>query len=129
MPFNRLTRRLTAWIAMCAILLAALAPSVSHALATRDGKALSWMEICSSTGIKLVKTDKTSSPSQQHQAGCLEHCPFCSSHGNAVDLPASYDLALPDVSAGSLRPTLFHHSPRPLFVWASAQSRAPPFHS
>jgi hypothetical protein len=129
MTLNRLTRRITAWIAMFAILLAALAPSVSHALATRDGKTSSWMEICSATGTKLVKADKASSPAPAKKFACPEHCPFCSFHGNAADLPISSDFTLPVLSASSARPALFYHSSRPLFVWASAQSRAPPFHS
>lgn len=57
--------RLIAWLAMLAILLNALAPSVSHALAASNKQSVPWLEICSVSGIKYislavsVKDDKT----------------------------------------------------------------------
>lgn len=111
---------------MFAILLAALAPSVSHALAAAKGGT--WTEICSVTGVKLVKAGQGAPDHGKHAAG-FEHCPFCSAHGNSPTLPSSTELILGATDGRVSHPSLFYQSPRPLFVWASLQSRAPPFHS
>lgn len=113
---------------MCAILLAALAPSISHALAAADGKSSFWMEICSVNGMKLVKADGVPSHAPAKHATNGEHCPFCAP-GHVAALPPSASFVLPALDGRATRPTLFYHAPRPLFVWTSAQSRAPPFHS
>ncbi|MEG1323955.1 MAG: DUF2946 domain-containing protein, partial [Janthinobacterium sp.] len=50
------TRRFAAWIACFAILLAALAPSISQAVANAKQESGSgWAEICSVAGIRFVQ--------------------------------------------------------------------------
>jgi hypothetical protein len=130
MGMNKATRQFAAWIACLAILLAALAPSISHALAAAKGSDFSWMEICSTTGAKFVKvTDsqnpvKSSTPAEK--AMHSEHCPFCLTHAGSFGLPPTAAFAFPVVSVPPAFPSLFYQSPRPLFIWAAAQSRAPP---
>lgn len=132
MPMNRVTRRLTAWIACFAILMASLAPSISHALAAAKTPGSYWMEICSSVGLQFIKMEsgKTADSSSPAKHGLhFEDCPFCQTHANAIVLPPVSAL-LPLVVSGSFPlPPLFYQSPRPLFVWASPQSRAPPARS
>ena len=111
------------------ILLASLAPSISHALSAAKETAGFFGEICSVDGAKFIKLgdspdSKTSTPAQKNLH--FEHCPFCSPHAGSIGLPPSAGFQLPLLSGHSLQPTLFYQSPRPLFVWASAHSRAPP---
>lgn len=126
---------MTAVIASLAILLAALAPSVSHALVAFGEEGSFWAEVCSAAGIKLVKLDadkgEPAHDNKDHHkaANAFEHCPFCSNHAGMAGLPPSSVEALPVSSGSSPHPALFYQSPRPLFVWASAQSRAPPVNS
>lgn len=78
MRFRRASRVLTSWIAVVAILMAALAPSISSALGAGNGA--SWLEVCSSVGAKWVQPD--GSTSEQAPASgnvhLFEHCPYCS---------------------------------------------------
>ena len=78
-------------IALCAIVFASLAPSISHALAAKNGTSF-VQEICTSNGQKIsiqvittqgqqitteftINTSETPKNITMH----LEHCPFCSS--------------------------------------------------
>ncbi|MGZ3254925.1 MAG: DUF2946 domain-containing protein [Burkholderiaceae bacterium] len=124
--------RITAWIASFAVLLAALAPSISHAINAANDSGSGWIEICSTVGSKLAKVDGAQNPASQAPADKaihFEHCPFCFTHAGSVGLPPSTDLTLPIASNALPLPSLFYQSPRPLFLWAAAQSRAPPFNS
>jgi hypothetical protein len=126
MNLTRHSRRITAALACMAILLAALAPAISHALSADKSRSL-WTEICSSAGLKLVKLESgTQSPMHGEPTGSFDHCPFCQSHGGMPGLPSSISLSLQGYSGTFPLPDLFYRAPRPLFVWASRQSRAPP---
>ncbi|MBI1891215.1 MAG: DUF2946 domain-containing protein [Burkholderiales bacterium] len=118
--------RFAAWVACCAILLATLAPSISHALAA-GGKSGIWSEICSINGAKLVKLSGDNAPSSPAgKTDGMQHCPFCVTHGGSSDFIPTTSFSLPAVTPIAVFPSLFYQAPRPPFVWASAQSRAPP---
>lgn len=122
-------RRMTAWIAGFAVLLAALAPSISQAIFASKVSAAGFGEICSVTGNKLAKVEHEghhSSSSPAEKGLHFEHCPFCFTHAGSVGLPPATDLVLPMPVGTQLMPPLFYQSPRSLFTWAAAQSRAPP---
>lgn len=142
MVFTRLHRRWTAWIALCAILLGALAPTVSHGLRAWSHSPITWVEVCSSTGNKLIamtvgrganKGAKAfvkqadggrSLPSGEH-AG--EHCPYCLVQAHeAAMLPAAPPVMALSTPVTDALPFLFLHAPRSLFAWAPPQARAPP---
>jgi hypothetical protein len=129
MRLHKTRQHITAWIACFAILMAALAPSLSHALsAMRSGDA-GWAEICSTNGVKNVKVAGVELPGSDApaQSGIhLEHCPYCLVHADVPTLPATVALVLPLNPDSPAYPSLFYQSPRPLFLWSSAQSRAPP---
>lgn len=127
MNFRRYARRCTAWIACFAILVASIAPSVSHALAARHGSADFFGEICTSDEIRWSQAgdgQESEAPAQEHLH--FEHCPFCSPHSGSFGLPPNAGFQLPIPIGQTPLPVLFYHSPRPLFIWAAAQSRAPP---
>ncbi len=119
-----------AWIACFAILLAALAPAISHALAAQQHHAeqQAWVEICTMEGSKMVMTDGAHDPQQPaHDSfGHLEHCPFCLNHAVAHGLPPAADFVMPVLAGDHVLPPLYYQAPRPLFAWATAQPRAPP---
>lgn len=120
-------RRLIAWIATFAILLSALAPSISHAVALAKGEKSLWVEVCSVAGSKLVKVGDAGDPATpaKKPAG-MEHCPFCSTHAGSAGILPGAGIVLPAALGKPVVPTLYYQSPRPLFSWAPAQSRAPP---
>eukprot|EP01133_Synstelium_polycarpum_P018852 gene18852-22552_t len=129
MGMTLFTRRFAAWIACFAILLAALAPSISQAVANAKQESGSgWAEICSVAGIRFVQvaagaTDDGKSAGKAMQ---MEHCAFCSTHAGSVGLPPSPIMPLPVASGTAIFPALYYQSPAPLFIWSTAQSRAPP---
>ncbi|HEX4325561.1 MAG TPA: DUF2946 domain-containing protein [Burkholderiales bacterium] len=124
MALHARTRRFAAWLATFAILLAALAPTVSHAMAAVRGGA-SWVEICTATGPALVKVAAEQVPAKGGGTSHFDHCPFCSIHAGAAGLPPAA-AALPVATGAYALPELFLRAPRPLFAWAAGQPRAPP---
>lgn len=127
MGMKRVTRRFAAWIACFAMLFAALAPSVSHALSVSHGET--WTEICTVGGTKLVKVsvDKggIADPATQDSIH-LEHCPFCATHAGSFALPPNAGFTIPLIETQETHPFLFFQSAHPLPIWTVAQSRAPP---
>lgn len=129
MGMTLFTRRFAAWIACFAILLAALAPSISQAVANAKQESGSgWAEICSVAGIRFVQVaaDATDDDKSAGKAMQMEHCAFCSTHAGSVGLPPSPIMPLPVASGTAIFPALYYQSPAPLFIWSTAQSRAPP---
>lgn len=108
------------------MLFAALAPSISHAMARARGAT--WAEICSVGGVRLVKLNLPAGAGEPAKQGVihLEHCPFCATHAGSFALlpPSRFSLQVSDNPA--FYPRLFYQSPRPLPAWTAAQSRAPP---
>ncbi len=112
---------------MFAILLGALAPTLSHAL-SQPGNGKRTVQVCTVAGMKMVAVDDAAGHGKSGDASLFpaERCPFCATHANLPALPSS---PLPPfaLSGGSAPfPSLFFYAPRPLFVWAAAQPRAPP---
>lgn len=120
----RLHRRLTAWIALLAMLAFALVPTVSRAMAFASGSS-NWAEICTPQGMKLVAAvDGDQAPVQA--GASLDHCALCGlSTDGAAPLPA-VPAALPLPLGSAHVPQLFLLAAHTLFAWRSAQPRAPP---
>lgn len=87
---NALRRRpLFAWIALLAITLATLMPTVSRALARGAASPVSWTEICTASGAQWVNLDSATIVEGAQSAvpgepggnppahNPLDHCPFC----------------------------------------------------
>ena len=117
-------RRLTAWIALVAMLAFALVPTVSRALAFANGSA-NWAEVCSPQGIKwvsLAEGDEAPAPATGH----LDHCALCGlASDGAAPLPASPAPAALPVGSAEI-PRLFLQAAHTLHAWCLAQPRAPP---
>ena len=133
-------RRLTIWIACFAILLNALAPSISYAMyamhstSSPSGTAPILMEVCTATGMKMVDdaAEKTSgsaldaSGDHKKPVAASAHCPFCLPHAGSFALLPTGAIRFAVSAKHGLMPPLFYQSPHPLFSWAVAHSRAPP---
>jgi hypothetical protein len=128
MKIDRVTRLFAAWIACFAILAAMLVPAMTHLLPTAAASTAAMADICSSGGGMLAAaTDKGAAPAAPADKGMHgEHCQYCFAQADATALPPGVPLTLAPASALDLQATLFYQSPGPLFIWAPAQSRAPP---
>lgn len=128
MNLTKSMHRLAARIALFAVLLAALAPSISHAIASAKGVPNGWMEVCTVEGAKLVQVDagQPATPAPAEKSLHFEHCPFCISHAVAMGIPSTNPIALPVVAGTPVVPVLFYQASHPLFAWTAAQPRAPP---
>lgn len=120
--------RVTAWIAIFAILLAALAPSVARAWLSPQ-QAMPWTEICSVGGSQGAPDVAPLSGSGQHDAALFKHCPFCLSHAGHFALPTPTHDLLPPATACSEGIPSAVATPAPRFIRAAAQPRAPPANS
>jgi Protein of unknown function (DUF2946) len=125
-------------IALCAIVFASLAPSISHALQANSG-AVFAQEICTTNGEKITIQVITSQGQQlateiainksevpKNIAMHLEHCPFCASHAMAAALPTSNleIIALLEITA---QETAKYAAPAVTSVpYVSPPSQAPP---
>jgi hypothetical protein len=120
----------SSWIAMLAILMTALAPTVSHALARSDHADAGWVEICrgaGSTWIYIGSADVTQAghPPSDTYGHALDHCPYCTlhaAHPGSPPAPMAIDLlvlghATPQLPASVLQARL---------AWYRALSRGPP---
>lgn len=129
MAFFRLHRRLTTWLAMLALVLGALAPTVAQAM-VGSGERDGWLQICSVSGMVWVKADAANPGDQQPAGGApqgdaSQHCAWCTLHGGAAGLPSA---DLPSVLPARLTelPPAFFFAPLAAAVWLPAQSRGPP---
>jgi hypothetical protein len=121
MRLLRAHRRLTSWIAALAVLLAALAPALSHALGSSPGEG--WVLVCTAQGAKWVQPGDDNAPVT---GPSVEHCPLCTLHTPTIGMPPAPPAVLPVVDAAAFVPPAFLAAPRTLHAWASAQPRAPP---
>lgn len=139
------------WLACFAILLNALAPSISHAVALAKGQPRSW-EICLNDGTRISGTGdltaatfialtdrsnpqaaaaaKARIKADADKAGStvmnMDDCGYCMPHAGSTGLPPTdIAFALP-AAEPALRPTLFYQAPQPLPAWKTANPRGPP---
>ena len=114
--------RLIHWIAAVAIAMSALAPAVSQAVSlAKHGQGFA-MEICSVDGNKMqidIQGD------DQELANQMQPCPYCVTHSSIT--PAfNTNLTFEAPNSFALLPQLFYQSPKPLAVWVTPPSAAPP---
>lgn len=125
MSFVRIHRRFTTWLAMLALVMSALAPTVSQAVVMSSDRA-DWLEVCTTTGVMWVKadlaaTDDGTMPMVGHDQGC----DICT-HIVTGAPPVLSGIATPVMGQPSARPQTLVASAHPAVLWAPAQSRAPP---
>jgi hypothetical protein len=114
--------RWTLWIACFAMLMNALAPSISHAMAASQNVPATW-EICSVDSPPVAKHMTT------HQADAMADCGYCLPHGGSFALMPSTISGLGLMGGHALRPFLFYRAPQPLLALTAAPPRGPPLAS
>jgi len=136
---RRVHRQLTAWLAAWVLLLGSLLPVLSHAVVRAPADGQGWVEVCTVSGMAWVKqvadigadtaAAEGSAPLAHSMPGTaftLDRCDWCATHNPLAGVPPlAVPLAVPLVF-GPDAPPAFLQAPRSLFVWAAAQSRAPP---
>jgi len=124
-------RRAVAWIACLALLFGALSPVVARVMLAAQPDSTTWLEVCTSTGMKRVAIDVGTSTdgSLPDSAAAGTDCPFCLLH-TVADLPApvaASGLLVPLAqSAPRLADGTWRQPPGPTRTHASP--RAPPVH-
>jgi hypothetical protein len=124
-------RRAVAWIACLALLFGALSPVVARVMLAAQPDSTTWLEVCTSTGMKRVAIDVGTSTdgSLPDSAAAGADCPFCLLH-TVADLPApvaASGLLVPLArSAPPLADGTWRQPPGP--TWTLASPRAPPVH-
>ena len=116
-------RKLVHWLAAIAIAMSALTPALSQAVSQAKGGNGFGMEICSVDGSKMqvnVQGDQ-----QTDQAQSTEHCPYCVTHSNITPV-FNTNLSFQAPQTFAMLPQLFYQSPKPLAVWVTPPSAAPP---
>lgn len=120
-------------MACFAILLASLAPAISHAVNAARTAQPAQQEHCLEENEAMAHAGHAEAmhdaPDADHAASHelhFEHCPFCFIHAGSFALMASFPVQAGLLPARAQRPLLFYQSHQPLYAWASAQPRAPP---
>ena len=110
------------WIAALAIAMSALAPAVTQAVSlAKHGQGFT-MEICSAEG---TKTHKLVQIDDQSGLADVQPCPYCITH--IPTTPAfNTNLTFQAPQTLALLPQLFYQSPKPISVWVTPPSAAPP---
>ncbi len=119
---NRLRR--VVWIALFAMLIGALAPTVSRVLAAGDG---GWIEVCSASGVMYLPVDAVPDSGDggaQHVSAAA--CAYCFTNAGSFGLAAAMPVLI-DAPAGRFVVSLAVPSgPLALAVYGISSPRAPP---
>lgn len=127
MPPHRtlLHRPWTVWLAVLAALLAALAPTMTHALMLAKGQPAQGVEICTDQGTRWVRMDTSTTTNDAvpaaPTAGASEHCQFClqpTDRGAFLNDPLPQPFLVQDVARAPPAWQAFSH--------ASTHTFAPP---
>ena len=110
------------WIAAAAIAMSALAPAASQALSlAKQGEGFA-MEICVSDGGKMQIDVQGGDKDVAEQ---VQPCPYCITQ-SAITPAFNTNLTFQVPNSFALLPRLFYQSPKPLAVWVTPPSAAPP---
>lgn len=121
----KFARQFSIRLAIFAMLMGALAPTISQTLRAKGSSG--WSEICSALGVRLIAEDQTQpGNSKPGTLRMLEDCPYCMLQANSPSLPLSSTLDFFVPTAWVALPRLFLLAPRTPHAWIAAQPRAPP---
>jgi hypothetical protein len=102
-------RHLAHWIAIIAVLMSSVAPTVSQAVSlAQHGQGIS-IEVCTTTGVKMTQVIDASDADESAQASV--QCPLCLVHGNYA-LPLNHELSFAKPVNNNIYPQLFYQSPK-----------------
>ena len=102
--------------------MSALAPAVSQAVSlAKHGQGFA-MEICSTDGTKAQINVQGEDQADRAE---VQPCPYCIAH-TAITPAFNTNLTFQAPQTLALLPQLFYQSPKPLAVWITPPSAAPP---
>ena len=128
--FNLAQLRRTSFIALLAMVILALAPTVSKVIAAERIDS-NLVEVCTTEGTKWLSASELGQaasavhdqgPSSLHDHG--GDCPYCNLQ--TTKFLSSVVQSCTTTRSVTLLPPLFYKAPKPLFAWAHSRSRAPP---
>jgi hypothetical protein len=111
--------RISAWLALISLVVAALMPAI--AIASDIGHSRNEAALCSAVTLGTPSTDGSSAPSAH--AG---HCTWCSIHCDALALPPDVAGIVCGNVAVDQPPGQARSVAPPSTTWPSGQPRAPP---
>ena len=117
----RFKRVLVHYLAISSTAFASLAPAISQAVSIGHSGSGFSIEICTSTGTKMIQQIDQESSSTK----ASESCPYCATH-QPISLPLGDQLQFAAPEHFSFFPPLFYHAPKPLLAWVKQPSQAPP---
>ncbi len=117
--------RLFAVLALVAMTLHAVAPTLAYAMAASRGLAV--VEMCTSFGLKKVLVAQSGGENRPAAESAVKHCSFCLSGDITPSLPPAATLgelsAQPVLLLAGATPA---DIPDPLLGWFAAHKRGPP---
>jgi len=128
--FNLAQLRRTSFIALLAMMMLVLAPTVSKVIAAERVDS-NLVEVCTTEGTKWLSASELGQassvghdqgPSSVHDHG--GDCPYCNLQ--TTKFLSSVVQSCATTKSVALLPPLFYKAPKPLFAWAHSRSRAPP---
>jgi hypothetical protein len=128
--FNLAQFRRTSFIALLAMVILALAPTVSKVIAAERIDS-NLVEVCTTEGTKWLSASELGQaasaghdqgPSSLHDHG--GDCPYCNLQ--TTKFLSSVVQSCTTTRSVTLLPPFFYKAPKPLFAWAHSRSRAPP---
>lgn len=117
-------RKLVHWIAILAILMSALAPSISQAVSLAKGGQGFAVEICAADGSKSTQFIQTVDDEPSH-INKSEHCTYCIAQGLYL-IPADLNLSFAIPISNFALSGFLSKSQHQILRWVSLPSRAPP---
>lgn len=110
---------------MLTFLFSVLAPTLTRALEYQQGTG-STIEICTTSGSKLIQLDSQGEPRSTPAKAALDHCLFCLTHSPLYALPATGTLVLAASSGRAPYPARYYTAAVTAHAWSAAYPRAPP---
>ena len=118
LPARRFRLHFLVWLALCAMLMNALAPSISRALAVAQGN--SSAEICRAGYGRVLQDGGVDT------MAAMADCAYCLPHAGSFALPPPALAAAGLFGSHGVRPFLFYRAPQPLLALTAAPPRGPP---
>ena len=123
------SRVLWIWLTAIAVMLSAIAPTISHASRAVRGVDLEYVSICTTSGMKWldVKTGEISdsTPSAAEVAIQADRCECCLTQPLALIPNLFNEVHMLSITRSDM-PFLFYHAPAKLHAWSQSIPRAPP---
>ncbi len=117
-------RRFTAWLAMLALAMGALAPAMAQAVVSASDRS-DWVQICSASGMVWIQADVSASGTDSVPlADMAAPCAWCLMHSAVAGLPPAPVMAF--TSLTQPLPGGCMAAAPPVGVWTAAPARAPP---